>query len=127
MLIEKIGNHNRGTTFLDGNTYFSEALEKNIVFVANQIPGFYYGRFDVKTRSIEAFRKGEFKVIEVNGVNSEPTHIYDPNYSFFQAFKEIKRHLKIQEKIAHFHLKNDFKTPNFLTFIKDLYSYLTKK
>lgn len=127
LVIEEVGNHNRGTTFLDGNNYFSKALEKNIDFVAQQIPGFYYGRFDVKTSSVKAFKKGVFKVIEINGVNSEPTHIYDPSYSISQAFREIYKHLKLQEKIAHSHLKDGFKTPNFWTFVRDLYFHLLRK
>jgi hypothetical protein len=43
--------------------------------------------------SLEDFAKGgPFKIIEINGAGSEPTHIYDPQHSIFFAWKEIVLH-----------------------------------
>jgi len=100
ILLEPIGNHCRGTKFYDASDLISDELINKTDFVAKRISGFYYGRFDVKTTSMESFRKGEFKIMEVNGANSEPTHIYDPEFSLWKAYKEVKRHLDIQYEIS---------------------------
>ena len=100
ILLEPIGNHNRGTRFYDASELVTKKLNEKIDEISKQIPGFYYGRFDVKANSIEQFQAGEFKILEINGANSEPTHIYDSKFSLFQAYKEVKRHLDIQYKIA---------------------------
>lgn len=100
LLLEPIGNHNRGTRFYDASNLKTTALLAEIDKIANCIEGFNYGRFDVKTQSIDAFQKGQIKVIEINGANSEPTHIYDNKFTMVQAYLELKRHFDIQYKIA---------------------------
>jgi hypothetical protein len=58
--------------------------------VAQQFNGFHFGRFDVRTSSIEAFRRGEtFTILELNGVTSEATHIYDPDNSLVAAYRAL--------------------------------------
>lgn len=119
ILLEPIGNHNRGTRFFDASNLISEELIKNIEKIASAIKGFNYGRMDVKSESPEALKKGKFKILEVNGSNSEPTHIYDSNYSLWKAYGEIKRHLDIQYEIS----KNNPKTYS----AKDFYSAVLKR
>jgi hypothetical protein len=57
--------------------------------VARRFDGFYFGRFDVRAASAEAFSRGEFTVIELNGVTSEPTHIYDPHVTLIDAYRAL--------------------------------------
>jgi hypothetical protein len=47
-----------------------------------------------------------FKIIELNGSKSEPTHMYDPKHSLFFAWKEIYKHWKIMSKIAAINKKS---------------------
>ena len=99
--LEPIGNHSRGTTFLDGNHHIDEKLEAVFNEIGTKLEGIYYGRFDLKCASIESLRLGnEFKILEFNGIASEPAHIYDPNYPIFQAYKDIYDHWKIIYKIS---------------------------
>lgn len=100
ILLEPIGNHNRGTRFFDASYLISDELTEKTDFISKQISGFHYGRFDVKAGSVEDFRKGNFIILEINGANSEPTHIYDSGFSLSEAYKEVKRHLDIQYKIS---------------------------
>lgn len=100
LLLEPIGNHNRGTRFFDASHLVTPQLLEKISEIAKSIKGFNYGRFDLKTASEEDLKKGKFIVLEVNGANSEPTHIYDEKYSLIQAYKEAKRHFDCQYKIA---------------------------
>lgn len=106
ILLEPVGNHNRGTMFYDASHLISEKLVQKINEISHQIDGFYYGRFDVKAKSEEDLKKGNFIILEVNGANSEATHIYDPKYSLIQAYKEVKRHLEFQFKISKMNSKN---------------------
>ncbi|RME73446.1 MAG: alpha/beta fold hydrolase [Verrucomicrobia bacterium] len=87
--LSELGTHCRGALFLDGwDEVWSAALEARVDAVSRQLPGFYFGRFDVRTPSAEALREqGEFRILEVNGVTSESTHMYDPRYSVLQAWR----------------------------------------
>lgn len=88
-LIE-IGTHCRGSIFLDGMDIKTESMEKAIDLVARGFEGFYFGRFDIRTPSLNDFQAGHnFKIVELNGVTSEATSIYDPRNSLFQAYKTL--------------------------------------
>ena len=93
-LLVPYGNHSRGAKFLDWSSRVTPALEEVIDALCSQVPGFYFGRLDIKFASWEELCAGRrFSVIELNGAGSEPTHIYDPRHSVFFAWKEIIRHL----------------------------------
>ncbi len=94
--LEPIGNHNRGTTFLNGNSLINADLVRTMDRIAAPLQGFYYGRFDLKVKSVEDLYAGQhIKVMEINGVNSEPAHIYQPGYSLWQAYRDIRLHMEI--------------------------------
>ena len=58
--------------------------------ISKGFEGFYFGRFDVRTPSVDEFKQGRnFKIIELNGVTSEATHIYDPKCSLLAAYKVL--------------------------------------
>ncbi len=101
ILLEPIGNHNRGTRFFDASHLISDELETRINEIADEIQGFNYGRFDVKTQSEEDVKTGKFIILEINGANSEPTHIYDSEFTLIRAYKEVKRHLDVQFEISN--------------------------
>ncbi len=97
IVLNVIGNHSKGTQFINGNHLISSELEKFLNKLNTEIEGWFYGRIDVKYNNFEELLKGEnFKIIEVNGVISEPTHIYDASEgSYFKALKSIKNHWKL--------------------------------
>lgn len=101
-----IGNHMLGTTFYNGNHLITPALESVFDGLAKQIDGFHIGRFDVRTESVEELAKGNFKVIEVNGVNSEPCHIFHPGRSLFLAWRDLFKHWKRIADISMANHKN---------------------
>jgi membrane protein DedA with SNARE-associated domain len=86
----ELGTHCRGAIFLDGGDLKTAELEKAFDRISQGFDGFYFGRFDVRAPSIGAFRRGErFKIIELNGVTSEATHIYDPKHTLRAAYKVL--------------------------------------
>ncbi len=101
LLIEPIGNHCRGTMFLNDNDQIDEALNDAFNNLADEIPEFYFGRFDLRCRSYEDLKKLEhFKIIELNGAGAEPGHIYQPGYSLWKAYKDIFWHLRVLADIS---------------------------
>ncbi|MFT5421570.1 MAG: hypothetical protein ACI9D5_002328 [Candidatus Endobugula sp.] len=87
--VVSLGSHCRGSLFLEGEAYGSEALSVAIEALSCAQDGFYFGRYDVRASDIAAFQQGDIKVIEVNGVTSESTNIYDPKYSVFTAYRVL--------------------------------------
>jgi membrane protein DedA with SNARE-associated domain len=85
----EVGTHCRGALFLDGARHRTPALDAAVDEVSRAFEGFYFGRFDVRTESIDAFREGRFTVVELNGVTSEATSIYDPANSLFSAYRTL--------------------------------------
>ena len=100
LYLVEIGNHARGATFLDATDRASEQLLLQIEPLARSIEGFFVGRFDIRCRDLQALEAGEFHVIEVNGVNSEPAHIYDPSNTLVRAYRDLLRHWREVERIA---------------------------
>jgi hypothetical protein len=114
----KIGNHSRGTTFLNWNHYITEELTQKIDEISHRIPGFYYGRFDILCQSMEDLIQGkQFYILELNGAGAEPAHIYEPGYSFFKAQQDIFWHIKRMHKIAKANHKNGVPYLSFFDFI----------
>jgi hypothetical protein len=100
-LLVPYGNHARGAKFIDRSAWADEALTDMIDMLCAQIPGFYFGRLDIRYDNLEDLKKGKnFSIIELNGAGSEPTHIYDPAHSIWYAWKEIIRHHHILLKIS---------------------------
>ncbi|MEM6299127.1 MAG: D-alanine--D-alanine ligase [Bacteroidota bacterium] len=91
-IIEPIGNHNRGTTFRDLNDQITPKLEASFDKISRPIEGFHFGRYDVKAASFADLEAGNIQVIELNGANSEPAHIYEPGFSIWKAYGVLFRH-----------------------------------
>lgn len=96
----EIGTHCRGSIFLDGIDTKTKEMEAAFDRLARGFQGFYFGRFDVRTPSLEEFQQGHFKVVELNGVTSEATHIYDPKNSLFAAYKVLFEQWRIAFEIG---------------------------
>jgi len=100
-LLVPYGNHARGAKFIDASHEIDVTFTKNIDAVCKQIPGFYFGRMDIKFNTWQELKQGKnFSIIELNGAGSEPTHIYDPKHSIFFAWRELIRHLNILQRIS---------------------------
>ena len=125
IILSVIGNHSKGTQFINGNHLIDEKLVDLMDRICKPMQGFYYGRLDIKYKDFESLLKGkDFKILEVNGIISEPTHIYDASHqeaSFVGALKAINHHWKIMSEIAHInHHKNKVPYPGIGESIKSL-------
>lgn len=102
----EVGNHVRGATFLDATRHATPELAAIFDRLAGMLAGFYIGRFDVRCESVEALNAGAFQVVEVNGVNSEPAHIYDPSNRLISAYRDLLRHWRLVERIGAANARN---------------------
>lgn len=85
-----LGTHCRGSIFYDGGEVATDAMRNAIDRLAKGFKGFYFGRFDIRTPSLSDFQQGHnFFVVELNGVTSEATHIYDSRNSLLKAYRVL--------------------------------------
>lgn len=86
------GNHAQGTLFRDGRHLMTPALEDRIDRIAQSVPGFFIGRFDIRYSNVERFKAGhDLAIVELNGATAESTNIYDPGGSLFSAYRQLLR------------------------------------
>jgi pimeloyl-ACP methyl ester carboxylesterase/membrane protein DedA with SNARE-associated domain len=100
--LAELGTHCRGAVFLDGRGMLTPALEERFDTIARGFTGFYFGRFDVRAADgIQAFREGYgFKIIELNGVTSEATHIYHPGTPLTAAYRVLMEQWRLAFEIG---------------------------
>jgi len=128
LLVEPIGNHNRGTTFLDARENKSKEMLDWVVKCLQNLPDFDYGRIDLKIKNWNAFKDNNgIKILEINGVNSEPIHIYDPSCSIWNAYKSIFYHMQIIYQLSQEKLNKQSKTLSLFEFISGAREVLSKK
>jgi pimeloyl-ACP methyl ester carboxylesterase len=106
------GNHAQGAMFTDGEELITPELSARIDEIAagfcdDQGRRFDIGRFDIRCTSYESLMRGEdLGIVELNGLTSEPTNMYDPNRSLPWAWRTMLgywRHVETlsDARIAH--------------------------
>lgn len=103
--LDHVGNYARGSKFESLNAYIDDDLQRAMNDFFSTMTGVNFGRLDVKAASLEALKKGEFKLLEINGAKAEPIHIYDPKINFIDIIKDISFHWNtlfhiVQENIS---------------------------
>jgi hypothetical protein len=121
-----IGNHSKGTQFLNGNHLVNKELEEAFDKINKEIKGWYFGRLDIKYNTFEELSNlKNFKILEINGIIAEPTHIYDAstnNASYLKAIKEIKENWKIITQIANINKeKLGLSDPKLKPYIQEMF------
>ena len=116
-IIHRIGNHVKGTRFINENRIITRELTNQIKLLVDNIDGVNYGRFDLKVPNYNDLEKGQnYKVFELNGVSSEPLHVYDlPNV--FLTYYSLAKHWLILIEIAKQNIKKGVKITPFRYFL----------
>ncbi len=114
--LAELGSHCRGAIFLDGASLETKALREAVDAAAREHPGFYFGRFDVRSTSIEALQAGRFAILELNGVSAEATHVYDPAVSLAEAYRVMFRHWSIAFAIGGRNRRSGFEPMGWRAF-----------
>jgi hypothetical protein len=91
---------------------------------------FYYGRYDIKCRSIEDLKAGiHFSILEYNGSGAEPHHVYGNRYTLFEACKILVQHWQILFEISEANNKKGIAYWEFMkgwTFLNNASDHLKK-
>ncbi|MCE7057136.1 ATP-grasp domain-containing protein [Algoriphagus sp. AGSA1] len=118
------GNHCRGALFLDRSELISPKTLLAFEQICRPLSGFYYGRFDVKVESSADLEDAfAISILEVNGANAEPIHIYSPGNSYVASLKIIATFFREMAKIAKFNLKSMPTKPGLSTLKHSFQSY----
>ncbi|MCB8876918.1 ATP-grasp domain-containing protein [Acidisoma silvae] len=81
------GNHSKGSAFRDATHLITPALSDRIDRILRSLPDFHHGRIDIRFDTVSALMKGEdFEIIEINGVGSEPIHMWDPKNTLLDIY-----------------------------------------
>lgn len=113
-----IGSNTLGSKFTDDTHLASPQILARLHSLFGDVPGYNFGRLDVKARSVEAFQAGQFDVIETNGMMSLPTNMLDPDLPVIVAMKIWHKHAGLLVRIARQHRKKPMKTLSLFKFIR---------
>ena len=126
VILEPIGNHCRGTAFIDYGHLINDKLNEVFDNLSKQIEGFNYGRFDLKVRSIEDLYLGKtIQIMELNGLTADAAHIFDPSSRLRDAYATQIKQCKLSYNIAKQHLKNNVRPTPLFEIIKKSYHYFS--
>jgi len=117
-----IGSIRVGGLYINGEKYITSKLNDRFNQIACSIPEFYFGRFDIKFKSIEQLQQGsDFNIFEINGAGSEAIHVWDANMPLLKVFRELFRYQSLLFKISDINRNRGFKPmggKEFYTFTK---------
>lgn len=120
----ELGTHCRGAIFLDGGELRSAALESAIDDLSKRFDGFWFGRYDVRGASADQLSAGRgFKMIELNGVTSEATHIYDPKNGLFQAYRVLFEQWRLAYDIGARNVERGARPSSLTELARRLWAY----
>lgn len=86
----EIGAHCRGSLFLDAGEHATPELVATLTRLLDAVPGYAFGRMDLRVPSVAHFRRGEgLQVLELNGVSAESAHIYHPGTPLLAGYRAM--------------------------------------
>lgn len=119
-----VGNHCLGTKFLDCNHLITPQLSETFDQISQRVPGFYFGRYDLRCASEADLERGNIKVMELNGCGAEPAHIYHPGSSLRKALQVMITHWRNLYRISK---ENHARGVPYLSFQEGKKIYYTFK
>lgn len=86
------GSHSRGAIFRNGTHLVTPEMEVRFDDLAQRLPEFHFGRFDVRFEDFTEVQAGRgFTIVEVNGAGAESTHIWDRRTGLIEAWRDLMR------------------------------------
>lgn len=96
-----VGSNRVGGLYVNGARHITPELTARIEEIAQSIPEFHFGRFDIRFRSIEELEAGEgFSIIEINGAGAEAIHIWDPDYPILAGYRVLFEQQRLMFQIG---------------------------
>ena len=102
-----IGTHSKGSVFTEASSLITKEMERAFDVMLAGFEGFYLGRFDVRTPSVEDLQAGvNIRVMELNGLTGEPANMYDPGNSMLTSYRILLGVWKHALNIAEQNMRN---------------------
>ena len=96
-----LGSVRIGAFYYDGAAYITPELEARFDEIARAMPEFYFGRFDIRFKSVESLCRGEdFQILEVNGASAEAIHIWDPEQTVRETYRVLFEQFRLLYEIG---------------------------
>ena len=124
VVLSPLGTHARGAIFEDASELVTPELEASLDRIARSFDGFHLGRFDLRVPDESALSEGRgLRVLELNGVTSEPAHIYDRRHSFWFGQRALRRHWRRAFEMGAANRERGAEVPSLLNLISALRNY----
>ena len=95
------GSHCRGAIFRDGTHLVTPQMVETFDRIAQSMPDFHFGRFDVRFPDFARLQAGQdFTIVEVNGAGAEMTHVWDRKTGLREAWACLMRQYKLLWQIG---------------------------
>jgi membrane protein DedA with SNARE-associated domain len=119
-----IGSIRVGGLYRDHRKSITPELSARIDAIARSMPEFYFGRFDVRFKSLDALQCAEdFEIIEVNGAGAEAIHMWDPEMPLGEAYRELIEYQDLVFEIGIANRARGFKPMS----LRDLIDFTNKQ
>ena len=113
------GSHSRGAIFRDGTHLVTPEMEARFDAIAQALPEFHFGRFDVRFERFADLQLGRgFTIVEVNGAGAESTHIWDRKTGLLQAWRDLMRQYRWLYEIGAANRARGFKPMRWADFLR---------
>jgi len=124
----EVGTHCRGAIFRDGGHLATRELAARIDALSHRVEGFRFGRYDLRAASKEALREGrDFKVIELNGLASEATHVYDPRVPLREAYRVLFEQWRLAFEIGRANRAAGASVASLASVLREALAYREKQ
>ncbi len=119
--LAEVGTHSRGALFLNGRRHMNPVFLETIDRISRQTDGFFFGRYDIRVPDPDRLVHGDgFKILELNGVSSEATHIYDPEISLFRAWYTLMTQWTLAFRIGSANRQRGFRPDSLRLLVRTL-------
>ena len=111
------GSHSRGAIFRDGTALVTPAMTARFDAIAQSLPEFYFGRFDIRFEDFDQIRQGgAFTIVEANGAGAESTHVWDRSTGLFKAWRDLMTQYRLLFQIGRANRDRGFKPLSLAEF-----------
>lgn len=113
------GNHARGAIFRNGHGHITEPMLDAFDRIAKDIKDLHFTRFDVRFKSLDDLKAGrDFKIVEVNGVGAEATHIWDCQMELLEAYRTLAAQWRHAFSIGAANRRREHRLPPVMKIFK---------
>jgi hypothetical protein len=111
------GSHSRGAIFRNGTHLVTPAMRDRFDAIAQALPEFHFGRFDIRFESFADVQQGRaFSIVEINGAGAESTHIWDRSTRLLTAWRDLMRQYRWLFEIGAANRRRGFQTMRWAEF-----------